>query len=296
MRISDMMATNNAIQYMNDNKERLTALQNLVASGKQFQTASDNPANAAASMSLKSSLQSGQGYLNNAGEVNAWMETTDLALSQLSDVITKVTTSITKGLNDTIGADERASSIAPEVAMLFENAIGIANTSYMGKYIFSGYQINTKPYEVSPVTADVVEYHGDNGVMQNDLGPGQSVSTNVNGSTAFSALFSAIAKAKNALLSNNRDDLNASLGELQTAENGISELRATNGARLRQVDTATNRLEQTNLTLKSLLSEKEDVNMAEAIAMMQGQQTTYQAVLEVGQRAISALNLFDVLK
>jgi flagellar hook-associated protein 3 FlgL len=118
----------------------------------------------------------------------------------------------------------------------------------------------------------------------------------VNGNTAFSALFSAIAKAKNALLSNNRDDLNASLGEIQAAENGISELRATNGARLRQVDTATNRLEQTNLTLKSLLTEKEDVNMAEAIAMMQGQETTYQAVLEVGQRAISALNLFDVLK
>ena len=65
---------------------------------------------------------------------------------------------------------------------------------------------------------------------------------------------------------------------------------------MRQVTTTIDHLEKTNLSLKSLLSEKEDVNMAEAIAMMQAQETTYQAVLEVGQRAISALNLFDVLQ
>lgn len=296
MRISDSMAANNAIQYMNANKERLTALQSLVATGKQFQSPSDNPARAAASLSIKSTLQSSQGYLNNASEVDAWMGSTDLALSKLSDVVTKVSTLVNKGLNDTIGAEERASSIAPEVDMLRENAIAIANTSHMDKYIFSGFQINTKPYEDSQTSTDAVEYHGDAGLMQHDLGPGQSVTTNVNNSTTFLALFNAIAKAKNALLTNNRDDLNASLGELKAAENGISELRATNGARLRQVDTAITHLESTNLSLKSLLSEKEDVNMAEAIAMMQGQETTYQAVLEVGQRAISALNLFDVLK
>jgi flagellar hook-associated protein 3 FlgL len=296
MRISDMMATNSAIQYMNANKERLVALQNLVATGKQFQSASDNPAIAAASLTLKSTLQSSQGYLNNATEANSWMETSDIALSQLTEIITKVTTIITKGLTDTISADERATSLAPEMEMILENAIGIANSSHMGKYIFSGYQINTKPFEVSPVSEDIIEYHGDSGVMQNDLGLGQSVSTNVNDSGTFSLLFSTIAKAKNALISNNRADLDACLGEIKTAENEISELRATNGARLRQVVTTTNRLEKTNLTLKSLLSEKEDVNMAEAIAMMQGQETTYQAVLEVGQRAISALNLFDFLK
>jgi flagellar hook-associated protein 3 FlgL len=296
MRISDQMATNNAIQYMNANKERLTALQNLVASGKQFQSASDNPARAAASLTLKSSLQTGQNYLNNAGEINAWMETSDLAISQLSDVITKVNTAITKGLSDTIGADERRTALAPEVDMLLENAISVANTSHMGKYIFSGYQINKKPYEVSSVDPNVVEYQGDSGIMLQDLGPGQSIATNVNANSALSALFNAVIKARNALLANDRTELDTSLTNLKDAEDLVSEIRATNGARMRQVDAAIDHLGKTNLTLKSLLSEREDVNMAEAIAMMQGQETTYQAVLEVGQRAISALNLFDVLQ
>ncbi len=296
MRISDSMATNNAIAYMNANKERLTALQNLVASGKQFQSASDNPARAAASLTLKSSLQSGQNYLNNASEINAWMQTSDLAISQLSDLITKANTAITKGLSDTIGASERSSALAPEVEMLLENAISVANTSHMGKFVFAGYQTDVKPYEASTADPDVINYRGDGGIMQHDLGPGQSISTNVDASPAFTALFNALVSAKNALLNNDRNELNASLTNLKTAENLVGEVRATNGARMRQVNSAINHLDKTNLTLKSLLSEKEDVNMAEAIAMMQGQETTYQAVLEVGQRAISALNLFDFLQ
>ena len=234
--------------------------------------------------------------MNNAGEINAWMETSDLAISQLSDVITKVNIAVTKGLSDTMGADERRTALAPEVDMLLENAISVANTSHMGKYIFSGYQINKKPFEVSSVDPNGVDYHGDSGIMLQDLGPGQSISTNVNANAALSALFNAVIKARNALLANDRTELDASLTNLKTAEDLVSEIRATNGARMRQVDAAIDHLGKTNLTLKSLLSEREDVNMAEAIAMMQGQETTYQAVLEVGQRAISALNLFDVLQ
>lgn len=296
MRITDRMITNNAIQYMNANKERLTNLQNTIASGKQFQSASDNPALAASSLTLNSTLKTNQVFLNNANEIDAWMQTSDLALSTLGDVITKVRSAITRGLNDTMGASERASSVAPEVAMLLENAVSVANTSHQGKYIFAGYQVNKAPFEISTVNPNVVNFSGDNGVIQHDLGPGQSITTNLNASTGFNALFNAIIRAKNALLNNDRTELDASLGDIQSAENGISELRAMNGARMRQVETSIDHLDKTNLTLKSLLSEKEDVNMAEAIAMMQGQETTYQAVLEVGQRAISALNLFDVLK
>jgi flagellin-like hook-associated protein FlgL len=90
--------------------------------------------------------------------------------------------------------------------------------------------------------------------------------------------------------------LEASLTDIAAAQDEIGNLRSTNGARMRQVDSAINYLEKSNLTLKGLLSEKEDVNMAEAIANLTNQETTYQAVLEVGQRAISALNLFDLLR
>ncbi|HEX2993231.1 MAG TPA: hypothetical protein VHP14_00305, partial [Anaerolineales bacterium] len=72
--------------------------------------------------------------------------------------------------------------------------------------------------------------------------------------------------------------------------------RTSNGARLRQVESAANFLETMQIETKSLLSKNEDLNMAEGIAMLANQETTYSAVLEVSQRAISALSLFDYLK
>ena len=45
-----------------------------------------------------------------------------------------------------------------------------------------------------------------------------------------------------------------------------------------------------------LLSQNEDVNMAEGITELQKQQSNYQVVMEVTSRAISAMTLFDYLK
>ena len=63
----------------------------------------------------------------------------------------------------------------------------------------------------------------------------------------------------------------------------------------RNKKTVTERIEKTQLEIKSLLSKKEDVNMAEAIVNLRRQETVYQSVLEVGHRAISAMSLFDML-
>ena len=75
----------------------------------------------------------------------------------------------------------------------------------------------------------------------------------------------------------------------------MNEALTTNGARQREVRLTKDRLEKSQIELKSLLSQKEDVNLTEAISYLQHQQTVYQTVLEVGKRAISALSLFDLL-
>ncbi len=54
MRVTEKMMTENAVNYMNDSKYRLSVLQERVASGKQFQTASDNPSGATAALSIRS--------------------------------------------------------------------------------------------------------------------------------------------------------------------------------------------------------------------------------------------------
>lgn len=296
MRVSDRMISNQMIKYMNDTQAKKDALSLQVASGKLYENASDNPADVSAAMTIKSTLQTGKTYLENANRIDGWMDTSDQAFSQMSSLMIRATTLIQSGLSDTLSADERATSLAPEMSGILDEALDIANTTYLDQYIFSGYQVNTKPYEIDPTDSSQVLYHGDDGLMQHDIGTGQTVTTNVNSSSSMQAMFNAIIRARNALLSDDRTELEAALTDINNAQDTIGDLQATNGARMRQVDNAITYLEKSNLTLKSLLSEKEDVNMAEAIVNLTNMETTYEAVLEVGQRAISSLNLFDLLR
>jgi flagellar hook-associated protein 3 FlgL len=296
MRISNKMIADQTANYISQNMERYNDLIVKSSSQKQFQNVSDNPAQAAASMTIKSSIQSGEGYKATAQNVSSWMDITDSAFSKMSSTLIKAITQVQSGLTDTTSADERANSMAPALDTMVDEVMDLANSTYMNQYIFSGYQINTKPYALSTANPDTVVYSGDAGQMQQDIGTGQSVTMNINNSTVITGVFNSLIRARNALKNNDMTELNASLTDLNTSLSNVGDLSSTNGARQRQVDTMIDHLDKSNLTLKSLLSTKEDANMAEVAVMLTNQQTTLQTVLEVGTRAISALNLFDYLK
>ncbi len=318
MRITSRMATDNAIQNMAENLEKVSKLQEKLASTKQFQVASEDPTNASASLSLRSQLQTLNSYTDAAEMTQNWMAASDNAFDQLEQIAVRANNLILRGLNDSLSGSERALSIAPEMQDLVNSAVEIGNTSVNGQYIFSGYQLNQKAFSLSDsattltdyqgnaFTPKVVNYLGDTGSMQRNLGPDQSVTLNVRGDQAIWGFLQNLIQASNALLQNNIQDtgnpatdpinLQSTLTGLKSSLGTLDQYRTSNGARMRQVDSAANFLESIKLETKSLLSDKEDTNMAEGIALLANQQTTYQAVLEVSQRAISALSLFDYLR
>ena len=318
MRITNRMMTESAIQNMAENLEKVSKLQEKISSTKQFQVASEDPTNASASLSLRSHLQTLNSYTDAAEMTQNWMSATDNAFDQLEQIAVRANNLILRGLNDSLSGSERALSIAPEMQDLMDEAVEIGNTSVNGQYIFSGYQLNQKAFSLSDsatsltdyqgntFTPKVANYLGDTGSMQRNLGPDQSVTLNVRGDQAILGFLQNLIQASNALKQNNINDtgdpvtdpinLKSTLTGLKSSLETLDQYRTSNGARMRQVDSAANFLETVKLETKSLLSEKEDTNMAEGIALLANQQTTYQAVLEVSQRAISALSLFDYLR
>lgn len=294
MRVPDSMIYNNAIRYMNEAKAKLDQLSTKVASNKNFQNSSDDPSLVSAALVLRSSIQISDGYIKTSQNTQAWMENSETAYSLMNDLFTQSNAIMLKGLSDTVGNSERVHDFAIQIDRILDQAISIANTSYNDNYIFAGYQVKTKPYSIA-AGGSVVIYGGDNGQMKRDLAPGITVTMNSDGVGAFNPFFDALILAKHGLETNNRVEMNTALTNINSALTVMIQSRSNNGALLRQVKTGVEHLENTKLELKSLLSIKEDANMAEAISMFNIQQTTYQTVLEVGSRAISALNLFDVL-
>jgi flagellar hook-associated protein 3 FlgL len=308
MRITNKLMVNNAIQNMSTNLERLGKLQGKLSTGKQFQVASEDPARASVSLSLRSNLRTLESYADTAEVTKNWMTATDGALDQLEQIGIRATNLLQRALNDTFSGSERANPMGAEMQDLLDQAIELGNTSMNDQFIFAGYQVNSKAFELvddtttlldykgDPFTPKVVNYLGDQGIMQRSLGPDQSVTLNVRGDQALEGFLQNLVLASNALIQNDKLSMETTLSSLQSSLDTIDQYRTSNGARLRQVDSAANFLETMKIETQSLLSKNEDINLAEGIAQLANQETTYNAVLEVSQRAISALSLFDYLR
>jgi flagellar hook-associated protein 3 FlgL len=298
MRITQRMMTDNAIRYMDENLQRLHALQEKASSGKLWQRPSDDPNAVTAALTLRSNLETLQGYLDTTYMTDDWMSANDFALKQALDLATRVKTLALSGSTDSVGPQERL-GIAAEVDVLLQQAVDIANTNHKENYLFSGFQVNTPPFELinndGDPFYDAVGYNGDAGVIIRHLGPDQTITQNLNGTVVFSPFHAAIIQARDALLANDVAGVGQSVQELQDAISVMSAASTTNGARQRQVRTIGERIERTQIEIKSLLSKKEDANMAEVIANLRHQETVYETVLEVSNRAISSLSLFDLL-
>ncbi|MGB9586118.1 MAG: hypothetical protein ACPL7A_01710, partial [Anaerolineales bacterium] len=191
-------------------------------------------------------------------------------------------------------------TLAAELDIILQQAVDIANSSHEGNYIFGGFKTKSAPFSLIDSNADgkyeSVAYNGGiNETISRSLSPGVSIALNIDGKDTFEGLFKTIIAARDALQTNDPAQIQAAIAPLENALEKVNKAMTTNGARQRQVRQAKDRLEKAQTELKSLLSSKEDTNMTEAISYLQQQQTVYQTVLEVGQRAISAMSLFNLL-
>ncbi len=302
MRITQRMMTDRAIQYMDENLQRLYKLQEKVASGKEFQRPSDNPSGVASALNLRSVLRMNNAYLDSAANAESWMSATDFALIQTTQLASRALNLTRQGISDTMG-DEQRMTLAAEVNMILQQVLSVANTNHQGNYIFAGFKTVNPPFALTDSNSDgyldTVVRNGDNGVINRLIAPSLTVVQNISGYDLFNDLLVAIINARDALMNNGDPNqltqLQNAIAALDSQINNVNESLTTNGARQREVRLTKDRLEKAQIELKSLLSQKEDVNMTEAISYLQHQQSVYQTVLEVGKRAISALSLFDLL-
>ncbi len=303
MRVTSRMMTENSIKYMGDSLSDYNDAMELNSLGKQFRWASENPANAVESLNLKSTLAKGEAYIETAKSTNLWMTATTSAIGSMETLAQKANNLTLQGLSDTMGEDQRA-AIAGEINMILVQAVGVGNTRHLGDYVFAGFQTSTQPFTLdtnpAPPPSQVVTYHGDAGNIRRNIGPETPIVANTNG-TLFNGsghdVFAALINIRDALqaVPFDRTAVESNLTSLQESLDYISQQKVDYAGRQRQLNDAIERMETTEVELKSLLSQKEDANMAEAVAILKQRETTYQRVLNVSSQALSASSLFEYL-
>jgi len=157
-----------------------------LSSGIALNVPSDNPTVIAQDLSIRNdssvTTQVGQNLTN----LNNLLATTDSTLSSLTGILQSARNLAIQGATDTITTSQRQ-AIGAQVNQLLEQAIGLGNTQYDGKYIFAGTSVPPGASLVQAVgnPPTTVTTQGNLVQQSEELPSGQLVPTNVTLQQAF---------------------------------------------------------------------------------------------------------------
>ena len=171
-----------------------------LASGSRVNALSDDPVAAGENVLLSAQIASDDSFSQTASSTQSMLQVSDSALSTVVSQLTSAISLATEANNGTMNASD-VQSISNQLSGIRDEVVSIANTTYLGRYIFAGSQGNTAPYSLDTTASPAVAtYQGDNNVEYLETPNGQNIQLNLPGSQIFSAAANNILDTLNQLV------------------------------------------------------------------------------------------------
>ncbi|WP_132995704.1 flagellar hook-associated protein FlgL [Sporanaerobacter acetigenes] len=313
MRITNNMLISNTLFNLNENLGRLEKLNQQMDTQKKFSVPSDDPIGASKSLKFYTDLSKIEQYKRNVKDATSWMTETESALIEIGEVLDRADKLAVQMANGTYSEDDLKKT-KEEVAQLKEHLVQISNTTYAGRYIFSGYKTDKEllgkdgKYKIDLSNTEVVEYNvGVSedikvntvgmrvfGVGTDDDNPGYNADSSDN--TKESYLISVFDKFEKALNGEvDKGEIDKTLGRIKTCMDQVLSVRAEVGAKINRLNLTQKKLDSQVLSTKSLISYNEDADLAEVSIKLKTADNVYRASLAVGARIIQP-SLVDFLR
>lgn len=305
MRITNNMLINNMVNYIGNNLNRMSKYQDQLATGKKIQVPSDDPVVAARALKLRTDVAEIDQYKKNVKDAQSWMDMTEDAIAKIGDLLQRARELTVDGATST-KTPEDMQKISLEVQQLREQLIQVGNSTYAGRYIFSGYKTDQKLLNDDGTFAIPVDTGTEN--IKYEIGIGDDININVAGGDLFNNGGDAATGAANkGKLVKDFDDLISALdtgdhaavddmlSEIDADMNNLLRVRADVGARTNRLELSADRLESDTVNFTKLMSLNEDVDTAETIMNLKNEENVYRASLAGGARIIQP-SLVDFLR
>ena len=287
--------------------------QNQLSSGKEVSRPSDNPLLVGKIMSMNNSIAQNEQYNSNISDTLGWVKIQDTALADATGTLQRITDLIIYGSNGSLSDLDR-NAIIDEVSMKTEELVDILNTNFDGRYIFAGQKTTQKPFDIKTNESGqkYLEYNNyiingsgeDNNNLSREISQGVMVKLTTDGTEIVGNtengddLGELLSEVIQALKDGDLEKLtgeNGLLGDVQKATDNVVRVRTQIGATYNRLEAAEERNRAENLNLKELLSEREDIDIAEKYMEYMVMTTTYQASLSIGAKILQT-SLLDYIR
>lgn len=302
-RVSSNYLVEQGVSYVQNSMSMISKLQEQIATGQQISAPSDDPARLAQLLRITKEMNQDDVYEKNIDAGISEISAADGAITSILEVANRARELAIRGANGTQGS-EQFYALAREVDSLLGQVVQLGNTSYAGRYIFSGFRTNTPTFSVA---GSNVTYNGTpptSGYQRTvQVAKNTTVAINVNGRdllgevtataagppatvTGQAGLIYSLTKLKLDLENSDIDAVRADIDLITTDQNTLLKNQATLGARLNQLELTKNRIEDWRIVQTKQVSQIQDVDMSEAISTLNLHQTSYQASLGVLSRIL----------
>ena len=182
MRLSTAGMHRSNIDAILDHQVKLSKTQNQLATGKKFQSASEDPIGYARASGLDRKLADNTQYGRNANIIQSRLSYEEQTLADMTSVLQSARDSALAGANATLGQSERK-MIANQVRQNLAALMDMANRQDgNGEYLFAGTSTATRPFAQG---ASGVIYQGDQTTRQIRISSTQSLADAHAGVDAF---------------------------------------------------------------------------------------------------------------
>lgn len=323
MRITNNMLINNMTYNLNNTMQRLEKLQYESTVGKKFRVPSDDPIGASKSLKFNTDISKVEQYLRNAKDATSWMKETESALKEINAVLHRANELTVQAANGTNTQD--LDKIRDEIKELKGHLIQVANSTYAGRSLFTGFKTDEKLLDSEGNY--IVDIKSDE-IFTYNVGVAETVNINILGNKVFGKvnvsederystdvkgevpavdpndpptpgekayLIKVFDDLELALNDKDNDKIQEALGNIQASMNQVLSVTSEIGAKSNRLELTINKLEDQQVTLKELLSFNEDVSLPDALMRLSIEENVYRASLGIGARIIQP-SLMDFLR
>jgi flagellar hook-associated protein 3 FlgL len=291
---------------LNRTQQQINQAQAQVSSGFRVQTPSDDPAAVPSILQVQAEIGNNRQIQSNLGSVTNELGTADSALQSAIQEVQNAGALATEGANSTATADERA-NIAQQVAGLQQALVGISQTTFNGRYIFSGDQDTGPAYQLDSTQT--------NGVKQLISAPSTRVITdatgtaisvaktaqqifdaqNPDGSDASGNVFAAVNSLLTALNNNDQAGIAQAASTLQSAGAYLNRQLAFYGEAQDRIAAATDLAQKFQTQQQGQLSSLRDADIPTVAVQLTQSELDQQAALSAEANIAQQKNLFSYL-
>lgn len=163
-----------------------------VSSQQKYLCPHENPSEVRMGMMFRSAVKEYERYESNIKIADNKYNFIDAKLQEVMGYLQEINVLVNKGSTGTYNADDRK-IIANEVDQYLRQIVQVANSTYYGKFIFSGNAINKPAFEISEARVEGagiplivgVGYKGDLGKQYTEISRGEYIEAGFNGNEVF---------------------------------------------------------------------------------------------------------------